>query len=85
MKVPIWLDRAGSGSVAYCIFAFHKKKKGVGQFMEYIINAMAHEMKHWQRWIKNSAECLSRMEFTIRCRAEYISMIQKEADHMNKL
>ena len=45
---------------------------------------MAHEMKTPAAVIKNSAECLED-GIHLEKRAEYISMIQKEADHMNKL
>ena len=83
--IPIWL--IGQGIAAFLIVValyMQKKRRELARLRNTFINAMAHEMKTPAAVIKNSAECLEDGIHPEK-RAEYISMIQKEADHMNKL
>lgn len=83
--VPIWLIGQALAVLLIIVYLYlHKKRKELVSLRNTFINAMAHEMKTPAAVIKNSAECLEDGIHPEK-RAEYISMIQKEADHMNKL
>ena len=83
--IPIWL--IGQGAAAFLIIVYlylQKKRKELASLRNTFINAMAHEMKTPAAVIKNSAECLEDGIHPEK-QANYIKMIQAEADHMNDL
>lgn len=83
--LPIWL--IGQAAAVFLIVVYlylHKKRKELASLRNTFINAMAHEMKTPAAVIKNSAECLEDGIHPEK-QANYIKMIQAEADHMNDL
>lgn len=83
--LPIWLIGQALAVLLIIVYLYlYKKRKELVSLRNTFINAMAHEMKTPAAVIKNSAECLEDGIHPEK-RTGYISMIQKEADHMNQL
>lgn len=83
--VPMWILCQGLGIILIAAYIYlQKKQQKLDEMRNTFLNAIAHEMKTPAAVIKNSSECI-REGIQPEKQKHYLEMIEKEADHMNKL